>query len=84
MVKLRYWNAFMNKFFLAVLLTWVFPVQAADPPESAIVHQKHDQESCVLDLIARCNEDCKTATDSPDCVSRCRENAKNECLEAGE
>lgn len=73
----------MKKFLLMALWALTFPAAANDPPESAIVDQKYDQERCVKDLMNRCQEDCKTVND-PDCISRCQENAKNECLQAGE
>ncbi|KTD49059.1 hypothetical protein Lrub_1410 [Legionella rubrilucens] len=74
----------MKKILLMGLWALAFSAVAVDPPESAIVDQKYDQERCVQDLMNRCHEACKTAKGDPDCVSRCQDNAKNECRQAGE
>ncbi|KTD14941.1 hypothetical protein [Legionella israelensis] len=75
----------MNKIFLNMFLLLLFlPAQAADIPEAEIEDQKHDQEMCVQQRVNQCIDVmCQTSEDI-NCTQICEQNAKNECLQAGE
>lgn len=71
--------------FITILLSVFFSitVQAADISETGIEDQQDDQELCVKQRTEQCLSVCNS-TDDINCSQACDENAKNECLEAGE
>lgn len=73
-----------NIFFSILLLLFCLPLKAADIPELEIEDQKFDQELCAQQRASQCIDImCQTSEDI-NCTQICEENAKNECLQAGE
>lgn len=65
------------------LLTFVMPACADDMPEINNQEQQDAQKSCEQLRFEHCIAKCDINS-GQDCTDQCSQNAKNECLEAGE
>lgn len=52
-------------------------------PEAQIIDQDDSQLTCTQERSAACISKCESQDDS-NCIALCQENAKHECLQAGE
>ncbi|WP_419420830.1 hypothetical protein ACNVED_05910 [Legionella sp. D16C41] len=75
----------MQKLIISFLFTSILfsPLQASSNLGINLQEDKNAEKDCIQKIVKKCIAKCEQV-DNSNCVQLCRENAKNECRQAGE